>query len=124
MKPPVQVLILLVEACPYGSCVLGELYSCTLKTDQTLEKGNHSPRGNGGVNSVCWFNAVIVSASSRARCTARPNPNVGVWRRERFIAGPCKGTGGSCSKKPPSSQKGFNKAFCKSQVRERGSQGM
>ena len=26
--------------------------------------------------------------------------NIGVWSRERFIAGPCKEMGGSCPKKP------------------------
>ena len=31
---------------------------------------------------------------------AKQYQNVGVWSRERFIAGPCKETGGSCLKNP------------------------
>ena len=31
---------------------------------------------------------------------AKQYPNVGVWNRERFIAGPCKEMGGSCLKNP------------------------
>ena len=35
-----------------------------------------------------------------AQSEAKQYRNVGVWSRERFSAGPCKETGGSCLKSP------------------------
>ena len=39
--------------------------------------------------------------------------NIGIWSRERLIAGPCKETRGLSPKKPLNSPKGFSKAFLK-----------
>ena len=47
-----------------------------------------------------------------ALCTMRPNWNIEVWSRERFIAGPCKQMGAHALK-ALNSPKGFNKAFFK-----------
>lgn len=48
---------------------------------------------------------------------SRPNWNLGVWSRERFVAGPCREMGGSC---PPNlnSSKGFQESTLTDKVRK------
>ena len=45
------------------------------------------------------------------------NQNIGVWRREVFVAGPYKETGGSCSK-TPKTPKAFQQNIIKDQVKK------
>ena len=57
--------------------------------------------------------------SSCAQCTSQTNQNISVWSRERFIAGPCKETGGSWPPDPRLSEC-FQQNIFKGQAREEG----
>ena len=59
---------------------------------------------------------MLPNASSCAGHTVRPtNQNVGVWSRERFIAGPCKVSGWLVLN--PELPRGFQQSIFKGQVR-------
>ena len=68
------------------------------------------------LTSQMWMSP---NTSSCAQCTGQTNQNISVWSRERFIAGPCKETGGSWPPDPKLSES-FQQNISKGQVREEG----
>ena len=54
--------------------------------------------------------ALVTVSESKSLCPVRPDNTSQGWRRERFSAGPCKETGGSCLK-TPNSQKALSKGL-------------
>ena len=66
---------------------------------------------------------VLVNTGLCAQHTVRPNKlHVGVWSRERFVAGSCKENGWFLLKKKkiPDSSKDFSRAFLKAKAMRAG----